>query len=416
VPAASVDAAVRRILTMKVEAGLFEHPYVDASAAQAATDTPQAVALARQAAREAVVLLKNDRSLLPLDPARVGRLLVVGTHARDTPIGGYSDTPTHVVSVLEGLQEEARTSGRFSVAYSEGVRITKSRSWTQDEVELADPAINETLIADAVAAARNADTIVMVLGGNEQTSREAWADTHLGDTTDLDLPGQQNELARAILALGKPTVVLLLNGRPVSDPWLSANAPALVEGWYLGQETGHAVADVLFGRYDPGGKLPVSVARDVGQLPIFYNYKPSARRGYLFDTTKPLYPFGYGLSYTTFDISAPRLATPTIRPDQPVRLQVDVANTGARAGDEVVQVYVHQEVASVERPVIELKAFRRVSLRPGERRTLDFTLDPDALALWNLQMKRVVEPGAYAILAGPDSATLKSAALTVRAP
>ncbi len=414
VPQASVDDAVRRILRMKFESGVFEHPYVDADAAAGKTATPDAIALTRRAAQEAVVLLKNDGALLPLDPARTGRLLVVGTHARDTPIGGYSDEPKHVVSVLEGMQEEARTSGgRFSVDYAEGVRITKSRSWTQNAVELVDPAVNARLRAEAVAAAKHADTVLLVLGGNEQTSREAWADEHLGDTTDLDLPGEQNALAREVLALGKPTIVLLLNGRPVSDPWLSAHAPAIVEGWYLGQETGHASADVLFGRANPGGKLPVSVARDVGQLPIFYNYKPSARRGYLFDTTKPLYPFGFGLSYTSFDISAPRLAAPVMRADQPVRLQVDVANTGRRAGDEVVQVYVHQDTASVERPLIELKAYRRVTLQPGERRTLDFTFDRDALALWNLQMKRVVEPGTYLISAGPDSATLKGAKLTV---
>ena len=417
VPVADIDAAVRRLLTMKFEAGLFEHPYVDADAAAGATATPDAIALARQAAREAVVLLKNDAGVLPLDPAKVGHLLVLGTHARDTPIGGYSDTPGHVVSVLEGLQDEAKASGgRFTVSYSEGVRVTKSRSWTQDKVELADPAENRRLIAAAVEAARRADTIVMVLGGNEQTSREAWADAHLGDRDRLDLLGQQDDLAHAIFALHKPTVVLLLNGRPLSVNYLAASAPALLEGWYLGQETGHAVADVLFGRADPGGKLPVSIARSVGQLPIFYNFKPSARRGYLFDTTQPLYPFGYGLSYTRFDISAPRLASATLRPDQPVKLSVDVANTGARAGDEVVQVYVHQETASVERPVIELKGFRRVSLKPGERRTLDFTLDPDALAIWNLQMKRVVEPGAYVISAGPDSATLKGARLTVTDP
>ena len=253
----------------------------------------------------------------------------------------------------------------------------------------------------------------MVLGGNEQTSREAWADTHLGDRSSLDLVGQQQDLARAILALHKPTVIVLLNGRPLSVNYLAAKAPALVEGWYLGQETGHAVADVLFGKVNPGGKLPVSIPRSVGQLPVYYDHKPTSRRGYLFDTTEPLYPFGYGLSYTSFAISAPRILTPAIAANQSARIEVDVANTGSRAGDEVVQLYIHDDQASVTRPVIELKRFQRVTLRPGERRTIAFTLDPDDLALWNPDMKHVVEPGTFTISAGPNSVDLKSAKLTV---
>jgi beta-glucosidase len=253
----------------------------------------------------------------------------------------------------------------------------------------------------------------MVLGDNEQTSREAWADAHLGDRSSLDLLGQQNDLARAVFALGKPTVVVLLNGRSLSVNYLAENAPALIEGWYLGQETGNAVADVLFGRADPGGKLPVSIARNVGQLPIFYNRKPTARRGYLFDTTAPLYPFGYGLSYTSFEVSAPRLARAAIRANEPVAVSVDVANTGRRDGDEVVQLYVRDDEASVTRPVIELKRFQRVRLAPGQRRTVTFTLTPDDLALWNVHMKRVVEPGTFTISAGPNSVELKSTKLTV---
>jgi beta-glucosidase len=293
------------------------------------------------------------------------------------------------------------------------VRITKGHVWAQDKVELEDPAVNARLIAEAVKAAQGADTILMVLGGNEQTSREGWAETHLGDRDSLDLLGQQMDLARAMLALHKPTVVVMLNGRPLSINELQATAPAIVEGWYLGQETGAAVADVVFGKVNPGGKLPVSVARSVGQLPIFYNHKPTARRGYLFDTTLPLYPFGFGLSYTTFSVSAPRLAQASIKTDQPVKVSVEVANTGSRAGDEVVQLYIHEQVASVTRPVIELKRFQRVHLEPGAKRTVEFELQPRDLSLWNLQMKRVVEPGVFDIYAGPNSVDLKKAELTV---
>jgi beta-glucosidase len=409
---AQIDDAVRRILRMKFESGLFEHPYVDAAAADRLTATPDAIALAREAAGRAMVLLRNQNDLLPLDASRIHRMAVIGTHARDTPIGGYSDVPRHVVSVLEGMQEESR--GRFQVDFAEGVRITEQRIWAQDEVHLTPPEVNDRLRAEALATARNADVIVMVLGDNEQTSREAWADNHLGDRDSLDMIGPQDQLAREIFALGKPVVVILLNGRPLSVNYLAANAPALLEGWYLGQETGHGVADVLFGRVNPGGHLPVSIARSVGQLPIFYNHKPSARRGYLFDTTAPLYPFGYGLSYTSFEISPPHLPRPTIRVGENVRVEVDVRNTGRRAGDEVVQLYVRDDAASITRPVIELKRFRRVTLQPGESRTIAFELTPDDLALWNLQMRRVVEPGTFTLSSGPDSATLRSATLTVQ--
>lgn len=411
VPQQLVDQAVRRMLRLKFEAGLFENPYADPASAAAREATPDAIALAREAAQRSIVLLKNQGNLLPLDPARIGKLLVVGTHARETPIGGYSDEPRHVVSVLEGLRSAA--GNRFTVDFAEGFRLTETRCWSCDEVKLVPEATNRKLMDEAVAAARNADTVLLVLGDNEQLSREAWADAHLGDRSSLGLVGPQDELARRMLALGKPTVVLLLNGRPLSVNELAANAPAIVEGWYLGQETGNAVADVLLGKVNPGGKLPVSIARHVGQLPIYYNRKPTARRGYLFDTTAPLYSFGHGLSYTSFDISAPRLERAAIGPNESVLIHVDVTNSGRRAGDEVVQLYARDDEASITRPVIELKRFQRVALEPGQRRTITFELRPEDLALWNMEMKRVVEPGTFTISAGPNSVDLKSAKLTV---
>ena len=410
---AAVDEAVRRVLRMKFESGLFENPYADAATAEAKTATPDAIALAREAAQKAVVLLKNDKGVLPLNAANIRRMTIVGTHARNTPIGGYSDEPRHVVSVLEGLQTAAK--GRFEIDYAEGVRLTETRCWSCDEVKLVPAEVNRKLIAEAVETARKSDVVVMVLGENEQLSREAWADAHLGDRASLDMVGQQEELARAIFALGKPTVVILLNGRPLSVNYLAANAPALIEGWYLGQETGNAVADVLFGSVNPGGKLPVSFARSAGQLPVYYNRKPTSRRGYLFDSTAPLYPFGFGLSYTTFDVSAPSLARNDVRIGDNVQVSVEVANTGRLAGDEVVQLYVRDDEASVTRPLLELKRFQRVTLQPGERRTVTFELKPDDLALWNMGMKRVVEPGTFTISAGPNSVDLKSAKLTVAA-
>ena len=249
---------------------------------------------------------------------------------------------------------------------------------------------------------------MLVLGDTEQTSREGWAKNHLGDRDSLDLVGQQDDLANAMFALGKPVVVVLLNGRPLSVVNVAAKANALIEGWYLGQEGGTAMADILFGDVNPAGHLPVTIARSVGQLPMFYNYKPSAHRGYLFDTTEPLFPFGFGLSYTSFEIGAPRLSSPSIPAGGQVTVSVDVRNTGQRAGEDVVQLYIRDQVSSVTRPVKELKGFQRVSLKPGEQKTLTFTLGPQALGFWNEQMKRVVEPGAFDIMSGDNSVTLKT--------
>ncbi|RZA32889.1 MAG: beta-glucosidase, partial [Lysobacteraceae bacterium] len=412
-----IDTAVRRILKLKFDAGLFENPYADAAQADARTATPDAIELAREAARRSAVLLKNkvdDKGvgLLPLQANRVGKMLLLGAHAKDTPIGGYSDIPRHVVSVYEGLQKEAQAQG-FTLAYAEGVRLTEERIWGKDQIAFTRPEVNARLIAEAVEAAKSADTIVMVLGDNEMTSREAWADNHLGDRTTLDLLGQQNDLARAIFALNKPTVVLLLNGRPLSATLLAERADALLECWYLGQETGHAVADLLFGRANPGGKLPVSIAREVGQLPMHYNRKPSSRRGYIDGVTTPLYPFGYGLSYTRFEISAPRLAQARIGVNGSTRVQVDVRNVGSRRGDEVVQLYIRDDVSSVTRPLLELKGFQRVTLEPGESRSLNFDIKPSDLWFFNTDMKRVVEPGTFSVFVGPNSVDLKKATLTV---
>ena len=351
-----VDEAVRRMLRMKFEAGLFENPYADAATAEAKTATPDAIALAREAAQKAIVLLKNDKGLLPLN---------AGQHSPHG--GGRHPCARHADRRLQRRAAprrqrarrpaERRRKGQFEVDYAEGVRLTETRFWSCDEVKLVPADVNRKLIAEAVETARNADVVVMVLGDNEQTSREAWADNHLGDRASLDLVGQQDELARAIFALGKPTVVMLLNGRPLSVNYLAANAPALIEGWYLGQETGNAVADVLFGAVNPGGKLPVSFARHVGQLPIFYNRKPTARRGYLFDTTAPLYPFGFGLSYTTLrHLGAALCKRLSCMSATTSRSRSMSRNTGRRAGDEVVQLYVRDDEASVTRPVDRAEA------------------------------------------------------------
>jgi len=299
------------------------------------------------------------------------------------------------------------------VTFAKGVHITKSRNWWGDEVELSDEDANRRLIREAAAVARAADVAVVAVGDNEQTSREAWAENHLGDRASLDLVGQQEDLVRAVLATGTPTVVVLIHGRPLSVVTIAEDAPAVLDGWYLGQETGTAVARVLFGDVNPGGKLPVTIPRSVGQLPMYYNYKPTAHRGYLFESTKPLWPFGYGLSYTTFEISFPRLDKTGIAPSETVQVSVDVTNTGEREGDEVVQLYVRDVVSSVTRPIKELKAFKRVTLAPGAKTTVTFTVGPEQLRFYNREMERVVEPGEFEILAGANSVDLKPTTLKV---
>jgi beta-glucosidase len=365
--------------------------------------------VALDAAHRTAVLLKNDGTL----PLSVGpkTLAVIGPNAAVARLGGYSGQPRQAISALQGIRTKLGT--REKVVYAEGVRITEDDDWWADQVKLADPAKNAQLIQEAVKVAAGADEVVLLLGDTEQTSREGWADNHLGDRDSLELVGQQNDLATAIFNLHKPTVVVLLNGRPPTVVNIAAHANALIEGWYLGQEGGTALADILFGDVNPGGKLPVTFARSVGQLPMFYNRKPSARRGYLFDTTEPLYPFGFGLSYTTFDIGAPRLSAPSIKTDGCVTVTADVRNTGSRAGDEVVQLYIRDDVSSVTRPVEELKGFQRVTLAPGETRTVSFDVTPRSLQFWNADMHRVVEPGTFTIMVGSSSVDLKKTSLTV---
>ena len=300
-----IDTAVRRMLRLKFLAGLFERPYADARRAQAITGNDEARALAREAARKSVVLLKND-GVLPLRRETLKTLAVIGPNAARIDLGGYSNVPKQVISVLDGIK--AASNGRVRVATAEGVRIADKGDWYENEVVLANPEENLARIREAVQVAQGAEIIVLVLGGSSATSREGWGKDHLGDRDSLGLIGQQDELADAMFALGKPVVVVLINGQPLSIPEIAQRANALVEGWYLGQEGGAAMADILFGDANPGGKLPVTIARSIGQLPMFYNQKPSARRGYLFGSVEPLFPFGYGLSYTTFDIGTPRLS------------------------------------------------------------------------------------------------------------
>jgi len=409
-----LDDLVAPMLFWKFEMGLFDEPYVNPDEAGRVVGSEANRELALRAAREAITLLRNEGNVVPLELKRLKTIAVIGPNAHRSLLGGYSGVPKHDVSVLDGIK--AKVGDRAEVLYSEGCKITIGGNWNQDEVVPSNPEDDRKQIAEGVEIAKRADVIVLAIGGNEQTSREAWGLNHMGDRTSLDLVGRQEELVKAMVALGKPVVVFLFNGRPLSVNYVNQNVPAIFECWYLGQETGRAVADVLFGDCNPSGKLPISFPRSAGHLPVFYNYKPSARRGYLFDDVSPLFAFGYGLSYTTFSIKNVRLRKKTIRRNESTEVLADVTNTGQREGMEVVQMYIRDLVSSVTRPIKELKGFKKVSLRPGETKTVALDITPELLAFYDVNMNYVVEPGDFAILVGNSSrdADLQKLILQVR--
>ena len=337
---------------------------------------------------------------------------MIGPNAADVHLGGYSNKPGRGVSVLQGIKD--KVGGSAEVLYAEGCKITESLpDWDADKVVLGDAALNAKRIEEAVKIAAQAELMILALGDNEQTSREAWSPEHQGDRDSLDLLGNQDDLVKAIVGTGKPVVVLLQHGRPNSMNYVAENVPAILEGWYLGQEGGAAVADVIFGDYNPGGKLPITVPRNVGQLPDYYYYKPSAKREYLGTTTEPLFPFGWGLSYSTFTYGKLQAAPEKIDASGRTKISVEVTNTSAVRGDEVVQMYVRQDVSSVTRAVKELRGFKRVTLNPGESRVVEFSVGPEELSLLNREMRRVVEPGTFTIMVGGNSAKLIETKLNV---
>jgi beta-glucosidase len=409
-----LDELVYPLLYWKFAFGLFEDPYVDPDQADRIVGSTANREPALEAAHASITLLKNEKNLAPLNLGKFKTIAVIGPNANRSLIGGYSGVPRYNVTVLDGIKE--RVGDRAKVLYSEGCKITIGGSWGEDQVVPSNPEEDFKQIAEAVEIAKQADVIVLAIGGNEQTSREAWARTHMGDRTCLNLIGRQEELVGAMLETGKPVIVFLFNGRPLSINYVNQTVPVIFECFYLGQETGYAVADVLLGNHNPGGKLPITIPRSVGHLPVFYNYKPSARRGYLFDDVSPLYAFGYGLSYTSFAIGAPRLAKSKIGRKDSTSVAILVKNTGSRAGTETIQLYIRDVVSSVTRPVKELKGFQKISLKPGESKTVTLPITPASLAFYDIHMDYVVEPGEFEIMVGNSSREqdLQKLVLTVK--
>jgi beta-glucosidase len=407
-----IDAAVTRLLVVKFRLGLFDNPYIDAGKAEAIVGSPEKQAVAYKAATEAMVLLKNDNNFLPLDKNKVKTIALIGPNADKCMLGGYSSTPRFCASPREAIKN---SYGHFiKVLYAEGVKITEKNNWFADTNRLANNGDIQAKIADAVAVAKQADVVVLFVGSNESINREAWASNHLGDMPTLELLNGQNELIAAIVATGKPVCAFVNSGPPLSIGKLVDAVPAVMQCWYLGQEGGYAIADALFGDINPSGKLPISFPRSVGHIPAYYNHKPSARRGYNlgFDVS-PLFAFGHGLSYTTFEYSKPRLSAPTMRTGGTVTVSAAVKNTGSRKGAEVVQLYIRDEYASVPRPVKELKGFKKIWLESGGSQVVTFVITPEMLSFYDVNMQWVLEPGDFEIMIGTASDKTQSVQLTV---
>ncbi len=400
-PMAVIDEAVRRMLRVKFRLGLFENPYTDESRESRLILSREHLDAAREVAARSMVLLKNERETLPLSKG-LKSIAVIGPLADDqvNTMGSWTGDgrKEDVITLLAGIKAKAPAA---RVMYAKGCDINTD---------------NTGGIADAARLARESDAVILAVGESAEMSGEAAV------RSTLDLPGRQMDLVKAVHESGKPYVVVLMNGRPLAINWIAENSPAILETWFAGTQAGNAIADALFGDENPGGKLPVTFPRAVGQVPIYYNHKntgrpPDANNRY---TSKyydlqwtPLYPFGYGLSYTQFRLTNLQLSSQRIRPDGNITVSVEVENTGKRAGAEVAQLYLRDVAASVTRPVKELKGFQRITLRPGEKRRVEFTLTPGHLGFWNHENRFIVEPGDFKVTVGNSSEGGLEAVFTV---
>ncbi len=404
VPEALVDRAVRRVLELKFRLGLFEHPYVDVAQAEQVVHSKEHQQLALRTAQESIVLLKNENNMLPLKKD-LKSIAVIGPNADNgwSQLGDYSPSavPQKVSTVLDGIKQKVSPGTR--VEYVRGCEVMGGK---ED-------------FAQAVEAARKASVAVVVVGENPRnagTGDVPATDGEGYDVATLDLTGAQGDLVKAVQATGTPVVLVLINGRPLSIRWAADHIPAIVEAWEPGERGGEAVADVLFGDYNPSGRLAITIPRSVGQLPAYYNYKPSKEywmhrgwshdRGYADMPGTPLYPFGYGLSYTDFKYSNLRVNPGQIYQGGNAKVSVDVTNIGKQSGVETVQLYVHERYTPVATPVRQLKGFQRVALNPGETKTVTLKLTPEDLMLLDRDMHWTVVPGIFDLMIGKSSADI----------
>lgn len=422
IPLELVDEAVGRHLRMKFELGLFENPYVDPAAVAAIFDTPGQRQLAYQIAQQSMVLLKNDNNLLPLRK-ELSSLAIIGPNADDIRnlLGDYSYA-SHIQLLVDfkgqGLSDtplpaDMSDANIFvpmqSVLAAIGDKVSED---TQLHYAQGCTVLGETTdgFAAAVAAAQQAAVAIVVVGDKSGLTKDC-STGEFRDRSTLTLPGVQEELVKAVVATGTPTVVVYTNGRPVSSPWIAENANAILEAWFPGEEGAPAIADVLFGDVNPGGKLPLTIARNAGQIPLFYNHKPSGAKSFLYGpyvdcSNEPLYPFGFGLSYTSFAFSNLTLSATELTGSDTLTVSATVTNNGAVTGDEVVQLYTRTVGATVTRPVKELRGFQRLTLQPGEAQRVAFHLHLHQTAYYNREMRFVVEPGTLQVMVGNSSVNL----------
>ncbi|HLN99387.1 MAG TPA: glycoside hydrolase family 3 C-terminal domain-containing protein, partial [Pyrinomonadaceae bacterium] len=399
---ATIDEAVRRILRIKFRLGLFEHPYTDDANESRSLLTSDNRAAARAIAGHSLVLLKNAHDTLPLSKS-IQSIAIIGPLADDrrSPLGWWSGDgkPEDTITPLAGIR--SKVSPQTKVGYAKGCE-------TQGD--------SSEGFAEAVELARQSDVAIVFVGESAEMVGEA------ASKSSLDLTGRQMDLVKAVYATGKPTIVVLMNGRPLTIGWIAENAPAILEAWMGGSEAGNAIADALFGDVNPGGKLPVTWPRTVGQVPLYYNHMNTGRppeatnrytSKYLDVPWTPQFPFGFGLSYTQFRITNLQLSAQRIPATGKLIASVDIENVGKRSGDEVVQLYIRDVAASVTRPVKELKGFQRITLQPGEKRQVKFVLTSAELGFWNRQMQFTVEPGEFKVMVGANSEDLLETALEI---
>ena len=372
-----LDAAVRDILRVKFLAGLFDHPYTDTTLIGKVFHTPEHQRLSLKAATEGICLLKNEGHLLPIK-SNVHNIALIGPLATSTYLGGYSNEEDKAVSILEGLRQ--RAGSRIAIHYQPGYNPDAA-------------APDTTLLAKALDAIRNADLVIVALGEEPALVGEG------KDRAHLELSPQQMTMIQSVVATGKPVVALLANGRPLCIDWVATHVPAIVETWRSGEQGGLAIADILLGNANPSGRLPMTFPRSEGQIPFYYDHKPTSGHHYVDEKDTPLFPFGHGLSYTQFEYSDLRV--------QDLNIEVTVKNTGAVAGDEITQLYLRHKVSSVTTPDKALKGFARTHLGPGESKVLHFNVGPDQLAIWNTEMNHVVEPGPCEIMVGASSTDIR---------
>lgn len=405
-----IDRALTNLLVLKWRLGLFANdPDTDIDYMNKINNCQEHKDLARETARKTMVLLKNQNAL-PLDSTKALKIAVIGPNADTLDYGGYTAEPVYPgVSVLQGIKNFAQTHN-IKVSYAEGCRIsTGPRSfWANDNQTPPTEEFNQKLISQAVATAKNADVIVLCIGENVSFSREAWGEFHRGDRDCLELLAQQNLLAEKLKALGKPVITLIFGGRPLNIKPAADNSDALIQCFYIGQEGGNAVADMIFGRYNFEGKLSVSIPHSVGSLPCYYNMKRCRFRSYIYEDEHCLYPFGYGINYSTIEYSDPKTDKQSYNNNEVVTVTVNVKNTGNYEANEVVQLYLRDDIASIARPVKELRGFQKVNLKPGESKDVKFAITKEDLMFYDQTLTKVFEPGSFTVMTGASSADNKT--------